>query len=116
MNERFDIDAALGEMLLSGPVFASDSGTASNPSLVTLDVICNDTFGYACADGVDLPYDEVENLYKLWKAYPIYGPTKWCCLQAKCRPLPEIEADLRKAGLWDAAMDALPPRKTPTAI
>ena len=72
-------------------------------------VNCNDLFWWATADAEPLPNSEIGNLYKMWKANPQWGVSKWCCLRRQLRPQEPIVRDMKKDGFWDADLEALPP-------
>lgn len=69
-------------------------------------VNCNDLFAWACADGEELPYDEIQNLYDLWKSDP-YGVDKWCCIRRNQQPQEPIVKRMKAAGAWDSVMESL---------
>ena len=97
----------LGEMLQHGHMlFAMETGAEG--TAVTIAVNCNDLFYWACADAEDLPYEEIANLYRMWKADPKYGADRWACLRRKLAPQKPVEKRWREHGTWDAEMDALP--------
>lgn len=64
-------------------------------------VICNDIFAWGCADAEDLPHEEIETLYKMWRKDPCWGPAIWCIKQRKQMPQKPVEEDIRKAGIWN---------------
>ncbi len=65
---------------------------------IGISIICSDTFAYASADSENLPYNQIETVYRMWKKDPIYGPTAWCVMQRKERPIAPVEKWLRNAG------------------
>jgi hypothetical protein len=65
------------------------SGTWS-PEGIGVNVICNDTFAYACADCERLDYDQIPVLYKQWQREPIWGATAWCIARRKERPITPV--------------------------
>lgn len=128
-KEQCDVEAALAVLLREDVLFAnamrywapeweadqdnpgrlkdSGRGELAGPTIV-LFVNCNDVFAWGCADAEPLPYNEVGNLYRAW-AFGPWGVAKWCCLRRKIRPQERVEALMRQAGVWDDAMEALPP-------
>lgn len=76
-------------------------------------VICNDVFAWGCSDAEFLPYDQVENVYRMWRKDPSWGPAIWCMLQRKEMPQKPVEDAIRKAGIWN--LDALNLNKNTTA-
>ena len=71
-------------------------------------VNCSDLFAWGGADIEELPFDQIAALYKAWKADPRFGSSKWCCQRRNQRPQAPAERDMREAGTWDDAMEALP--------
>lgn len=78
---------------------------------VAIYVRASDTFAYACADAELLTLDQVPPLYALFRKDPGYGHVAWLVHRRKERPLMQIEEKLKARGLWDAEMEALPPRE-----
>ena len=112
-EEYFDEELALSILLQNNILFcnerffSSERNGKSEGSTIVLFVICNDVFGWACADAEDLPFNEIPILYKMWKKDNIWGSTKWCCLHRNKKPqLPVIEA-MKKDGVWDESLDKL---------
>ena len=75
--------------------------------VASLNVNCNDIFAWACADAEEIAYDEIRGLYDLWMADRTWGATKWCAIKRRQQPQPPVIAAMKKAGAWDACMDAL---------
>lgn len=99
----FNSEIALSNLLNEGPLFLGDKEDGT----ISIYVLCGDTFGYACADAEELPYAEIENLYKMHYNNPKWGSIKWVCLQRKCRPLQEVEDTMKQDGVWDENMEVL---------
>ena len=98
----FDEGTAIAVMLLEGDLYVWIKDNAT-----VIYVLCNDLFAWALADGEDLPYDEIEPLYKMWKADPKWGSAKWCCKQRNMQPQPPVKKDMIKDGVWEEWMDRL---------
>ena len=123
-DKYFDEEAALSILLREGVLFSNgrkylednhkegEPDEISGPTVI-LFVICNDTFGWACAAAECLPYEEIENLYRMWQQDKMWGSTKWCCIHAGLKPMAPVEESLRIAGLWDEQMDKLKPNHWP---
>ena len=53
---------------------------------------------------------------RLAEASPLFGlltledPARWCCLRRNMRPQPPVLRSMQAAGVWDDALEALPPR------
>jgi hypothetical protein len=114
VNGRIECDheSALALLLADEVVFANEREylweDKSRGRTVVLYVLCNDVFAWGCADTEDLPLSEVGNLYRMHRADPRYGATKWCCLRRNERPQKPVERGMRELGAWDEAMEALP--------
>jgi hypothetical protein len=115
MTEKFfDEDLALAELLKAGVLFSNSRNYSrehdgkSEGHTIVLFVLCNDVFAWACADAEDLPLNEVENLYKLWKAEGHNGATKWCCFRWNEKPQKPVADLMKQDGVWDEKMEALP--------
>jgi hypothetical protein len=76
---------------------------------IVLHVNCNDLFWWATADCEDLTYDEVGNLYKMWKdeKYKGYGDLIWCCKQRGLMPQQPYRDLMKKDGLDLSVFDGL---------
>jgi hypothetical protein len=75
----------------------------------SISVNCNDIFAWGCADAEDLPYADIEPLYRMWRLDPEWGPSKWCAFRRKQKPQPPVIAAMKKSGSWDDAMENLGP-------
>lgn len=111
-REICDEGQALSEMLAEEIIFANGrkyiciDGTVKKETVV-LFVNCSDLFSWGCADGEELPYDEIIPLYKAWKSR-LWGVNRWCCLRRGERPQKCVEKRMREAGEWDSEMEKLP--------
>jgi hypothetical protein len=94
---RFDTGAALASLLLAEVVLI---GSKNNDGIGAL-VICNDIFAWGCADAEDLPYSEIENVWRMWRRDPEWGTAIWCIQRRKEMPQKAVEKLIRAAGLWD---------------
>jgi hypothetical protein len=81
--------------------------TKEESELISVSVNCNDIFAWGCADAEDLPYAEIENLYRLWRADPAWGVAKWCAIRRKLQPQGPVIDAMKKAGSWDHIMENL---------
>ena len=87
------------EALLSGNhVFLIDDDVNCR---IGFAVTCNDLWAWGSADYEELPYDEIENCYRL-------GPITWACVRRGVRPFPECEAAMRANDEWNEALEVLP--------
>ena len=110
---HFNTELALSILLYDEIIFANgrkyvDLDGKIAGSTTILFVICNDLFAWALADAEKLPYNEIENLYKMHKKDKIWGASKWCCIQRNMRPQKPIIDIMKKNGAWDEIMETLP--------
>lgn len=103
---QFEAEPALALLLANDVVFLNsywmeEEWPKAAKDAINIIVNCNDVFAWGCADGERLPYDELENLYKMWKKDPAWGAAIWCMIQRKQMPQKPVEERVRKAGIWD---------------
>jgi len=116
-EEWFDTELGLALLLKDGVLFANSRryldpemfGGKPQEETIVLFVNCNDVFAWGTAEAEAIAYDEVPKLYKSWRADKVWGSTRWCCLKRGEQPQAPVAEDMKKAGAWDAAMDALKP-------
>ncbi len=104
-KEYCNEELAVSEMLHDGPLFIS---YADYDKQTKICVLCNDLFAWGCSDAEDLPVSEIGAVYKLWKADPMWGTSKWCCHRRNLQPQPPVKKAMQTAGSWDEAMEKLP--------
>lgn len=109
----FDDQNALALLLLNEVVYLSSFWNESRApaeiqGAISVSVLCGDLFYWGCADAESLPFAELESLYKMWKADPAWGASRWCILRRKQRPQAPIITMMKEAGRWDQAMEDLP--------
>lgn len=63
-------------------------------------VVCNDIFSWGSADCEDLPFSEIENLYKMWRMDPVWGSAVWCMIQRKELPQAPVAKTIDALGIW----------------
>lgn len=83
--------------------------TEEESKTISVHVNCNDVFAWGCADAEELPYDEIENVYRMWRADPSWGTAKWCAIRRKQQPQKPVIDAMKKAGSWDSIMENLGP-------
>lgn len=66
---------------------------------------CSDVFAWGCADAENVPFREIEPLYRMWAKDPSWGVQVWCIIQRKEMPQRPVEKRIREGGIWD--LDAL---------
>jgi hypothetical protein len=99
-QQEFDHELALSLLLNNGIVFlASIQGT------IRISVLCSDTFYWGVADAEDLPYDQLPVLYRMWRADPKWGVTRWCIIRRGEPPQPRLKQMMVEAGVWDAELE-----------
>lgn len=112
----YDEEEILADLLKNTVLFCNDFPYAySNkepielqPSTITLFVNCNDIFYWGSADSETITVEELPNLYKMWVKEPFWGVVKWACLKRNMRPQEPVLRDMKKLGLWDEELEALP--------
>lgn len=111
-TQEFEEEMALALLLANGVVFLNSLWWEKEcperiQNAIAVAVNCNDIFAWACADAEQLPYDQIETLYRMWKADERWGPAKWCCLKRKEKPQKPVIDAMKKDGAWDEQMEAL---------
>lgn len=111
-ERMFEDDKALARLLAEGVVFLNSHWWEEDwperaKKITSLNVNCNDIFAWGCADAEEMEYDELQGLYDLWFADRTWGAAKWCASKRKQQPQPPVIASMKKAGVWDASMEAL---------
>lgn len=96
-------EEALGYLLLDNVILLGDywyhkDRTEAQKREISINVICSDTFSYACADCEPLPFGELLIVYQLWRKDPLWGPTYWCVKQRKQRPIQPVLDELIARG------------------
>lgn len=102
----FQQEEALALLLLNQVVFLNsywweEDQPEEKRERISVSVECNDVFASGCADSEELPYEEIENLYKMYIKDPIWGTAIWCIQRRKQMPQKPVEKLIRKAGIWD---------------
>lgn len=64
----------------------------------TLWVNLNDTFGYACADGEQVAYDDIQALFDMWRLNHRFGLVAWAITKRKEAPILPIKQRLSEVG------------------
>lgn len=130
VEEHVDEERALARLLLDGILFCNEretveyewgakdgklfidesKPTSKGESTTVLYVLCNDIFYWGTADAERLTNAEIGPLFKMYTdpANKGWGHIKWCCFKRKLRPQVPVVEDMKKDGVWDAAMEALP--------
>jgi len=75
--------------------------------ITSLNVNCNDIFAWGCADVEEIEYSEIQSLYDMWHSNRSWGAAKWCAIKRNQQPQPTVIEAMKKAGTWDACMEAL---------
>jgi len=109
-----DRESALAALLTAEVCFLNERQYieyTGEPSGHTTLVYVNssDLFMWGCADGDDLPLEQIEVLYKMWKLEGSLGADKWCCIQRNQQPQPPMVTLMKKEGVWDETMEKLEP-------
>lgn len=76
-----------------------DVSRNEDTGLIDFDFQCGDTFGYACADGETIPYEEAEAVHAAYKAHGRYGLVAWAAKKRGMKPVVEICESMEKTGV-----------------
>jgi hypothetical protein len=104
-NEVFDPEAAV-LILLSNYILYLDSFWDKRDwpedarEVATLFVDCSHSFGKP-EDKEPVYFNDIEMLYNMWKADPVWGTTVWTAIKRKLMPIPEIVASIKEEGIWN---------------
>jgi hypothetical protein len=103
---QFESECALAHLLMNEVVFLNDhwwqkEWAEDAQRISSINVNCNDVFAWGCADAEELPYREIENLYRMWRKDPQWGAAIWCIIRRKQMPQKPVEDSIRKACMWD---------------
>ena len=100
------IENMLAVLLINEVVFINDhwwekdwsEDAKKSPSI---NVVCNDTFGWACADAEEIIHSEIPELYEMWEKDSDFGPLVWCCKKRQQKPIKPIYDQIQKNGIWN---------------
>ncbi len=110
-KEFYVEDTMVAYLLHKGDVFCSeceDVGENGINPTTGIFVNCGDTFAYACSDAEPLPMAEIPVLYKLVRKSLMFGSTIWTMKRRNLKPINPLVERLKKEGLWDEELEALP--------
>lgn len=99
-------ESAIIELLAANVLFMC-GGYGSKSDTIELAVNCNDLFWWGTADAEQCLPNELEDLYKAWKADPRWGPDIWCCHHRKLQPQVPIVKKMKSDGVWTNELEAL---------
>jgi len=106
-REHCDVEKALSLMLADdGDLFVLPDYKGTGR--IVISVNCNDLFCWGCSDAEEVPYNQIDKLYRAWKKEGWRGASKWACKRRRERPQGPIEKRWRDAGDWDDELEALP--------
>lgn len=105
-EQIFEEEGALSHLLMNDVIFLNnhwweETWPEKAKSLVSLNVNCNDVFAWGCADGEEVTYNELKDLYQMWKKDPSWGAVIWCLIKRKEMPQGPVEECIRELGVWD---------------
>ena len=90
-----EVSSMIGEMLPEEVVRLS----LNKDKNITMWVLMNDTFYFACADGEDITMEEIPLLYQLWKKFSWYGLVAIVSKKRKQLPLQAVQTEEFNAAL-----------------
>lgn len=111
---EFEPERALAHLLLHEVVFTNDHWWKKEwpedaKETFSINVNCNDVFAWGAADAEELPHDQLETLWYMWRKDPDWGPAIWCIQKRRQMPQKPVEARIRRAGIWNLDEMALGP-------
>ena len=103
---RFDDALALADLLRHEVVFINSSWwkkdfSEESKNLISVHVNCSDVFAWGCADAVELPYDEIETVWRMWQKDEEWGPAVWAIIKRKEMPQDAVKARIQRRGIWN---------------
>lgn len=103
---RFDHESALADLLKHEVVFINSSWwkkdfSEESKKLISVHVDCSDVFAWGCADGEELEYDEIENLWRMWMKDEWWGAAVWAITKRKRMPQDAVKERIQRAGIWN---------------
>lgn len=102
----FEAEKALAHMLMNEVVFLNSHWWEKEwpeqaRKEASINVNCNDVFAWGCADAETMLFDDIENLYRMWRKDPSWGAAVWCMIRRNQMPQKPVEKRVRDAGIWD---------------
>ena len=112
----FEPAQALARLLAEQVIFLNDhwwcdDWPADAKKMTSLNVNCNDVFAWACAEGEEMLYSELRDLYDHWEKDPSWGPAVWCCKKRNEMPQKPVYDMIQAAGIWDLESMHLKPNR-----
>lgn len=98
---EWDRESMLTKMVHNGSVWICDDEEGEQ---IVFEVNCNDLWSWGSADSEEIPYDQIENCYRL-------GPITWACVRRNLRPFDAREEQMKAKGEWNDLLEALPTRE-----
>lgn len=98
-----EIEIRLAHLLLNGVIYCNNGWWNKNwpKDHITLHVNCNDVFAWGWADGEEIKFSEISELYNMWVKDEIYGHKVWCIRKRGVMPQKPVEESIRIKGIWD---------------
>ena len=85
------------------------SGREGLGKTISISVLANDLFMWGAADSCEISSnEELVKLLKMAEQDPDWGVTHWCCIQRNMQPQKPMAEWMKKAGGWNAELEALP--------
>ena len=95
-------DTEIAHLLINGVLFCNSWWWCEDgrKGYTSLHVNCNDTF-VPGADAENIKYNEIAELYRMWRKDPNNGVTAWCMKKRKQKPMSRIYKEMVKERIWD---------------
>lgn len=109
-DREFDENAALAVLFANNVLFLNGffRGGKGDKMAAQIYVMCNDVFAWGTSDLEPMSLGDLEDVYKAYAANEWDGVIRWCCIHRNVKPQLPVEEAMRKAGVWDDVLEALP--------
>ncbi len=105
-DPEFASEEALAVLLMDRVVFLNahhwrEDWPEDAKKTTSIFVNSSDVFVWGCADAEELPFSELESLYKHYSKDKSWGSAVWCIKQIGRMPQRPVYEAIQKEGIWD---------------
>ena len=104
----FEEEPAIAMLLLNQVIFVNshwwkkDEGWPEDAcKVISMNVNCNDVFYWACADGEEMEYHDIKDVYDHWIKDPSWGTAVWCIKKRNMMPQKPVYDRIQADGIWN---------------
>ena len=103
-KDEWEIEHKLAHLLIENVINCNDGwwyeeeGKPWQKGYISHHVNCSDIFAWGCADAEDIVFNEICELYEMWRKDEVWGAAAWCIKKRKARPQKPVEEAMIKAG------------------